>query len=66
MGSDSNEERVVIEILKIYQWYLQEMIKSYEVQQGMFLKRKLMILRDYGYTDVNDESNSSPQNPRNY
>jgi len=57
---------VVIEIYKIYQWYLQEMIKHYEWELSVYLKRKLMILRDYGYTDVNDESNSTSQNPRDY
>ncbi len=66
MGSDSKEDKVVIEIYKIYQWYLQEMIKHYEYELSIFLKRKVMILRDYGYTQVNSECDAAPRNPTDY
>ena len=65
MGTDKRK-KTVVEILKIYQWYLQQMILHYETEQALFLKRKLMIMRDYGFTDVNDESNAPPRNPTDY
>ena len=66
MGTDKRKEAVVIEILKIHQWYLQEMIKHYEYEQTSYLKRKVMILRDYGFCEVNNELDAAPRNPTDY
>jgi len=48
METDKTDEELVIEILKVKQWQLEQIIKSIELEIHEYQKRQWLILRDYG------------------